>query len=80
MLVFDERNKVYVVLVSDDEDALAGVTAGVRVFQNVEQITALDVEDDVLEPDAALRPGLRVLSRRPSRSTSPTFWGITMCA
>ena len=80
MLVFDERHQVHVVLAPDDEDALAGVTAGVRVFQNVEQITALDVEDDVLEPDAALRPGLRVLSRRPSRSTSPTFWGITMCA
>ena len=31
------------------------------MFQNVEQITALDVKDDVLEPDAALRPELRVL-------------------
>jgi hypothetical protein len=28
----------------------------VRVLQNVEQIATLDVEDDVLEPDAALRP------------------------
>jgi hypothetical protein len=40
---------------------MPGVTAGVRVFQDVEQIAALDVEDDVLEPDAALRPELRVL-------------------
>ena len=31
------------------------------MLQDVEQVTALDVEDDVLEPDAALRPELRVL-------------------
>jgi hypothetical protein len=61
VLVLHERHQVHVALALDDEDTLAGVTAGVRVFQNVEQITALDVEDDVLEPDAALRPELRVL-------------------
>jgi hypothetical protein len=44
----------------DDEDVLPGVTAGVRVFQDVEQVAALDVEDDPFEPDA-LRPELRVL-------------------
>jgi hypothetical protein len=31
------------------------------MLQDVEQIAALDVVDDVLEPDAALRPELRVL-------------------
>ena len=45
----------------DDEDALTTVTLGVRVFQGVEQIATLDVEDDVLEPDAAIRLELRVL-------------------
>jgi hypothetical protein len=31
------------------------------VFQDVEQVATLDMEDDVLEPDAALRPELCVL-------------------
>jgi hypothetical protein len=44
-----------------DQYALTGVTVGVRVFQDVEQVATLDVEDDVLEPYAALRPELRVL-------------------
>ena len=61
VLVFDERHQVHVVLAPDDEDTLGLVTAGARVFQDVEQIAALDVKDDVLEPDAALRPELRVL-------------------
>ena len=61
MLVLHERHQVHVVLVPDNEDALASVTVGVRLFQDVEQIATLDVEDDVLEPDAALRPELRVL-------------------
>jgi hypothetical protein len=37
VLVFDERHQVHVVLAPDDEDALAGITVGVRVIQNVEQ-------------------------------------------
>ena len=49
---------MYVVFVLDDEDALAGVPVGVRVFQDVEQVATLTVEDDVLEPAAALRPEL----------------------
>ena len=53
MLVLDERHQVHVVLAPDDEDALAGV-----------KVAALDVEDDVLEPDVALRPELRVLRVR----------------
>jgi hypothetical protein len=61
VLVLDERHQEYVVLALDDEDALAGVPVGVRVFQDVEQVATLDVEDDVLEPDAAVRPELRVL-------------------
>jgi hypothetical protein len=35
-----------------------------RMCQDVEQVTALDVEDDVLEPDAALRPDRRGRARR----------------
>lgn len=61
MLIFDERHEVHVVFTSDDENALAGVTVGVRVFQDVEHVAALDVEDDVLETDAVLLPELRVL-------------------
>jgi hypothetical protein len=61
MLVFDERHQEYVVLALDDEDALAGVPLGVRMLQDVEHIATLDVEDDVLEPDSAVRPELRVL-------------------
>jgi hypothetical protein len=44
------------VLTSDDEDALAGVTLGVRVLQDIEQVATLNVERDVLEPDATLFP------------------------
>ena len=61
MLVLDERHQIYVVLSSNDENALAAVTPGVRVLQNIEQVASLDVEDDFFEPDAALRPELRVL-------------------
>ena len=43
MLVFDEGHEVHVVLAPDNEDALARVTAGVRVFQDVEQIAPLDM-------------------------------------
>src|SRR5882762_2207437 len=61
VLVLDERHQVHVVLALDDEDALAGVAVGVRVFQDIEQVATLDVKDDVLEPDAAIRLELRVL-------------------
>src|SRR5215203_3828670 len=60
VLILDERHQIHVVLASDDEDALAAVTIGVRVLQDIEQVPSLDVEDDVLEPDAALRSELRV--------------------
>src|SRR5438093_7870545 len=39
--------------------------SGFGVLQDVEQLASLDVEDDVLEPDAALRPELRVLRAVP---------------
>ena len=42
LLVLHERHQEHVVFAPDDEDALASVTAGVRVFQDVEQIAALD--------------------------------------
>src|SRR5436309_15872982 len=61
VLILDERHQIHVVLSSDDEDALARVTLSVRVLENVEQVATLNVEDDVLEPDAALRLELRVL-------------------
>jgi len=51
------------VLALDDEDALAGVTVGIRVVEDVEQVATLHVEDDVLEPDAAIRLELRVRRR-----------------
>jgi len=38
-----------------------GTLAAFWVFQDVEQVATLDVEDDVLEPDHALRPEARVL-------------------
>jgi len=60
VLILDERHQVHIVFASDEEDALAAITVGVRVLQDVEQVAALDMEDDVLEPDAALRPELRV--------------------
>ena len=49
-------DQIHVVVASDDEDALAAVTLGVRVPQDIEQVASLDVEDDFFEPDAALRP------------------------
>ena len=71
MLILDERHQIHVVLASDDEDALAAVTLGVRVLQDIEQVASLDVEDDFFEPDAALRPELRVLRVVPVEGTSP---------
>lgn len=38
MLVLDERHAVHAVLAPDDEGALAGVTVGIRVFQDFEQV------------------------------------------
>ena len=67
MLVFDERHQVHVVVAPDDEDALADLTVRVRMLQDVEQVAALDVEDNVLEPNAALRPELRVLRVVPAK-------------
>src|SRR5262245_51100446 len=55
VLIFD------VGLRANDEDALPCVTVGVRLLQDVEQIAALDVKDEILEPDAPLLPELRVL-------------------
>ena len=66
MLVLNERHQVQVVLALDDEDALAGVTLGVRVLQDVEQVVTVDVKNDVLVPDAAIRLELRVLRVVPS--------------
>ena len=66
-------------LAPDDEDALAAVTLGVRVLQDIEQVASLDVEDDFFEPDAALRPELRVLRVVPVEVLH-RLQGSTMCA
>src|SRR4030095_7335586 len=68
VLIFDERHQIHVVIAPDDEDALAAVTLGVPVLQDIEQVAALDVEDDVFRPDAALRPELRVLRVLPGEA------------
>jgi hypothetical protein len=47
------------------------------VREDVEQIATLDVEDDVFESDAALRPQLRVLRLVPSEATTDASQGIT---
>ena len=72
MLILDKRHEVHVVLTPDDEDPLPGVTVGIRVFQNVEQIAALDVEDDVLEPDLAI--ARRPLDRESFRYQKCVWW------
>jgi hypothetical protein len=56
VLVLNERHQVHVVRALDDEDGLAGVPVGVRVFQDVEQVATFDVEDDVLEPEPPSPP------------------------
>ena len=61
MLILDERHQIHIVLASNDEDALSAVTLWVRMLQDIEQVASFDVENDVFEPDAALRPELRVL-------------------
>jgi hypothetical protein len=61
-----ERHQLHVVLASDDEDALAAVTLGVRVPQDIEQVASLDVEDDFFEPDPAVCPNA---AQEPSSGT-----------
>src|SRR4029450_14012443 len=43
VLIFDERHQIHVVLAADAEDALAAVTRGVRVLQDIEQVASLDL-------------------------------------
>ena len=45
MLVLDERHHAQILVPLNEEDALAGVTLGVRVLQDVEQVTTLDVKE-----------------------------------
>jgi len=49
VLVLDERYQVHEVLALDNEGPLAGVPVGVRLLQDVEQVAALNVKDDVLD-------------------------------
>jgi hypothetical protein len=44
LLVFDERHEVDVILALNDEDALANVAVGVRKFQDIGDVAALDVK------------------------------------
>jgi hypothetical protein len=43
VLVLDERHQVHILLASDDENTLPGVTVRVRVLEDVEQVPTLDV-------------------------------------
>jgi len=61
VFVLNERDEEHVLVPSDDKDPLAGVAVGMRVFEDVEKVAPLDVKDDILEPDIAVRPELRVL-------------------
>jgi hypothetical protein len=79
VLVLDERHQVHAVFAPDDKDALPGVSIRVRVLQDVEQVAALDVEDDLLEPDAALRPELRVLRVVPIEELHRDLASHTVC-
>lgn len=79
MLVLDERHQVHVLVALDDEDALTGVPLGVRVLQDIEQLASLDVKDDFFEPDAAVRPELRVLRIIPGEVLH-SLEGSTTCA
>ena len=60
VLVLHEGHQVHIFLALDDENALASITVGVRIFQNVEEFATLDMKGDVLGPDATLRPELRI--------------------
>src|SRR4029450_1247125 len=66
-------------LSTDDENALAAVTLGVRVLQDIEQVASLNVEDDFFEPDAWLGPELRVLRVVPVEVLH-CLQNSTMCA
>ena len=68
MLVLDERDQVQVVLTLDDEDPLAGVTFGVRVLQDVEQVTTLDMESRLAAARAHSRWSARARHRRRRRA------------
>lgn len=56
MFVFGERHEVDVVAPSDDEDPLALIAVQLVALEDVEKVTALNMEDDVLESNAAARP------------------------
>jgi hypothetical protein len=62
VLVLDERHQVHVVLAEDDEDALADVTVGVRVLQDVEQVP---------------RSIWKTTSSNPMPRSALSFWLIT---
>jgi hypothetical protein len=44
--ILDEWHEVHVALAPADEDPLARVAAGIRLLQDIEQVAALDVEDE----------------------------------
>ena len=58
MLILDERHEMHVVLTSDDENALAAVTLGARVLQDVEQVASLDVSPPIDVGPAVGRPNV----------------------
>jgi hypothetical protein len=78
VLVLDERHQVHVVLASDYEDALARIPFGVRVFKNIEQVAALDVEDASSNPMP--RSFLSFAFFASSQAKYFRLQDITMCA
>ena len=60
-LVSTNGTQIHVIITTDNEDPLAGVTPRVRVVKNIEQVATLDMKNDVFESDASLGLELVVL-------------------
>lgn len=56
MLVLDERHEVDVVVPADDEHSIARIAVRVVALEDVEKVAALNMENGVLESNAAARP------------------------
>ena len=65
MFVLDKRHEVRIVVDRYNENTLSLVSFLIRVFQDVKDVTVLDVEQDFLERDVTLSTQLFVLFRIP---------------
>src|SRR5215471_10134767 len=61
LLVFNKGHKIHIVVATHHEESLTRIPLPIRVLDDVEHVAALDVEDHVLESDAALGFQLVVL-------------------